>query len=242
MPLIDLNADLGESFGSWVMGNDSTLMSFINSCNIACGQHAGDPVVMRDTVLLATTRGIQIGAHPGLPDLQGFGRREMAFKPEEVYALMLYQMGALEAICRACHATLHHVKPHGALYHMAARDILLAEAVARAVHDFDKRLILIGLAGSMLVDAGSHFGLTVWKEAFADRRYDDNGHLLPRHTSGALIENIEEAVGQALAIAKGQPIQTANGTPLQIRADTLCVHGDGPHALALAARLAAALR
>lgn len=242
MPLaIDLNADLGESYGAWRMGDDAALMAHISSCNIACGFHAGDPLIMARTVRLAQAAGVHIGAHPSLPDLQGFGRRDMAVSADEAYALVLYQIGALAAFCRAEGARLHHVKPHGALYTMAARDATLAAAIARAVADFDRELILVGLAGSVSIEAGRRAGLTVWREAFADRRYTADGQLQPRSQPGAVITELEAAVQQALAIARQEAISTADGQPLRLEADTLCLHGDSAHALALAARVHASL-
>jgi UPF0271 protein len=233
--MIDLNADLGESYGTWTMGDDAALMPFISSCNIACGFHAGDPLIMDRTVRLALATGVHIGAHPGLPDLQGFGRREMVVSPAEVHALVLYQIGALAAFCRARGARLHHVKPHGALYNMAARDMALADAIAQAVADFDRELILVGLAGSASIEAGRKMGLTVWREAFIDRRYGADGHLLPRSQPGAVINDVQQAVAQAVGIAQQGEVIGAGGQRLPMVADTLCLHGDSPHALELAA-------
>jgi UPF0271 protein len=239
---IDLNADLGESFGAWRMGDDAALMPLITSCNIACGLHAGDPQIMDRTVCLARDAGVRIGAHPSFPDLQGFGRRDMTLGAEEVRALVLYQVGALAAFCRARGATLHHVKPHGALYNMAARDATLADAIARAVAAFDRGLVLVGLAGSAFVAAGAQHGLTVWQEAFADRRYTAAGQLVPRHQPGAVIEDVEAAVQQALGIAQRGEVTTHDGQRLALRADTLCLHGDSAQALDVARRIRAALQ
>ena len=188
MNCIDLNADLGESFGAWRMGDDAGVMPWITSANIACGFHAGDPTTMRATIALCAQHGVAIGAHPSLPDLQGFGRREMKISPDEVYAQTLYQVGALHALTKAAGTQLHHVKPHGALYNMAARDAALAGAIARAVHEFDASLVLFGLAGSALPKAGTATGLRVAHEAFADRRYQADGSLTPRSQSGAVID------------------------------------------------------
>jgi UPF0271 protein len=241
MNRIDLNADLGESFGAWRMGDDAGVMPWITSANIACGFHAGDPVTMRATIALCTQHGVAIGAHPSLPDLQGFGRREMKIAPDEVHAQTLYQLGALHALARAAGTQLHHVKPHGALYNMAARDPALADAIATAVRDSDPLLILVGLAGSALVDAGRNAGLAIQREAFCDRRYRTDGSLTPRSEPGAVIEDIDAAVAQAVSIATRGEALTRNGEAVRIEADTLCVHGDRAHAAQFAERLRRAL-
>lgn len=241
MPALDLNCDLGESFGAWTMGDDAGVLAHVSSANIACGFHAGDPDTMRRTVDLAVRAGVALGAHVSLPDLQGFGRREMRISPDEAHAMTLYQIGALAAFARAAGARMHHVKPHGALYNMAARDAALADAIARAVHDFDSKLILVGLAGSELPRAGERAGLHVAHEAFADRRYESDGSLAPRHEAGAVIEDIDAAIAQALDIAARGIVMARDGTPVTLHADTLCVHGDRPNAAAFAQRLRAAL-
>jgi UPF0271 protein len=241
MKTIDLNCDLGESFGAWQMGDDDALLPLISSANIACGFHAGDPHIMRRTVALAITHGVAVGAHVSLPDLQGFGRREIPVSAEQVHAITLYQIGALHAFAQAAGTRLTHVKPHGALYNMAARDRPLADAIARAVRQFDPRLRLVGLAGSALVDAGRALELPVAAEAFADRRYLANGSLQPRGQAGALIDDTDLATAQALGIARDGLVQTADGTQIALHADTLCLHGDGPQAVALARQLRAAL-
>ncbi|HEX5122554.1 MAG TPA: 5-oxoprolinase subunit PxpA [Rhodanobacteraceae bacterium] len=236
MTTIDLNCDMGESFGAWTMGQDEAVLAHVTSANIACGFHAGDPLTMRRTVDAAVKRGVAIGAHPSLPDLAGFGRREMRVSADETYAMTLYQIGALAAVARAAGAALHHVKPHGALYNMATRDRALADAIAAAVRDFDRTLILVGLAGSELPRAGENAGLSVAHEAFADRRYEADGSLMARSKAGAVIDDIDAAVAQAIAIASRGETQTTNGT-LRIRADTICVHGDRPDAATFARRL-----
>ncbi|MDQ2971752.1 MAG: 5-oxoprolinase subunit PxpA [Rhodanobacteraceae bacterium] len=241
MKTIDLNADLGESFGAWRMGEDAAMMPHISSANIACGFHAGDPAIMRRTVALAVKHGAAIGAHPSLPDLQGFGRRETRVTPDETYALTLYQIGALHAFAHAAGARLHHVKPHGALYNMAARDRGLADAIACAAHDFDARLILVGLSGSALIEAGRDAGLDVAREAFCDRRYRADGSLAPRSESESVIENIDVAIEQALSIATRDEAIAIDGTRVPIEADTLCVHGDRSNAGEFAQRLRTAL-
>lgn len=237
MNRIDLNADLGESFGAWRMGDDEALLALVSSANVACGFHAGDPAIMKHTVALAAARGVAIGAHVALPDLQGFGRREMRVSVDEAYALTLYQLGALAAFTRAAGVPLAHVKPHGALYTMAARDAGLAAAIARAVRDFDPALRLVGLAGSALVEAGRAAGLAVAAEAFADRGYRADGSLQPRGEAGALLDDAGQACAQALGIVRDGAVTAVDGRRVALHADTLCLHGDGPHALDFARRL-----
>ncbi len=239
--VIDLNCDMGESFGAWNMGQDAQVMPWISSANIACGFHAGDFSTMQQTVALAKKHGVTIGAHVSLPDLQGFGRREMRVTAAEAHALTLYQLGALHAFTRAQQVSLHHVKPHGALYNMAARDEKLAAAIASAVRDFDPQLILVGLAGSALPQAGAQVGLAVAHEAFADRRYNMDGSLVARSEVAAVIDDIDAAVAQAVQIAKEGKAEARDGQSLRIRADTICVHGDRPDAAVFAQRLHAAL-
>ncbi|MGH8191024.1 MAG: LamB/YcsF family protein [Rhodanobacteraceae bacterium] len=238
---IDLNADLGESFGAWRMGDDAGVMRWITSANVACGFHAGDPVTMRRTVALCIEHGVAIGAHPSLPDLAGFGRREMRVSPDEVYAQTLYQMGALHAVARVSGGSLHHVKPHGALYNMAARDHELADAIAKAVRDFNPVLILVGLAGSALIEAALSAGLAVLREGFCDRRYRSDGSLAPRSQPGAVIEDPDQAVAQAVSIATRFEAIADDDSKVRIEADTLCVHGDRANAAAFAERLRRAL-
>jgi UPF0271 protein len=241
MNQIDLNADLGESFGPWQMGDDAGVMPWITSANVACGFHGGDPAIMRATVALCARHGVAIGAHTSLPDLQGFGRREMRVSPREAYAQTLYQVGALHAFAHAAGSRLHHVKPHGALYNMAARDHGLAEAIAQAVLDFDPALILVGLAGSALVGAGRAKGLVVNSEGFCDRRYRADGALTPRSEPGAVLEDVDEAVAQAVSIATRGEAVAGDGTLVSMQVDTLCVHGDRANAAAFAERLRRAL-
>jgi len=242
MKRIDLNCDLGESFGAWRMGDDDALLALISSASIACGFHAGDPTIMQYTVKQAIAHGVAIGAHISLPDLQGFGRREMRITPDEVHAMTLYQIGALHAFTQAAGTRLAHVKPHGALYNMAARDASLARAIADAVQQFDPQLHLFGLAGSALTDAGNAIGLATVAEAFADRRYLADGSLQPRNESGAVIDDVEQATEQAIGIAGEGRALTADGSHLKLHADSLCLHGDGTHALAFASRLREALQ
>lgn len=227
---IDLNCDLGESYGAWTMGDDAGAMAHISSANIACGFHAGDPTTMRKVVALAVAHSVAIGAHPSLPDLQGFGRREMTISADEAYALTLYQIGALSAFARAANSKLRHVKPHGALYNMAARDRSLAVAIATAVRDFDSTLTLVGLSGSALPAAGEALGLSVAHEVFADRRYRADGSLMPRSEPGSVIDDLETSLDQAVSLAVDGTVIADDGSRLLLRADTLCVHGDRPNA------------
>ncbi len=240
--ILDLNCDLGESFGAWHLGDDAGVLPHVSSANIACGFHAGDPRTMQATVALALAHGVAPGAQPGWPDLVGFGRRALAATPAETYAIVLYQIGALAAFAHAAGARLAHVKPHGALYNQAARDRALADAVAQAVRDFDPRLILFGLAGSALIEAGQALGLTVAREAFADRRYQADGSLTPRGQPGAVLDDVDAAVAQALLLATCDAAIASDGTRIAIAADTLCVHGDRPDAALFAHRLRQALQ
>ncbi|MBI4911793.1 MAG: 5-oxoprolinase subunit PxpA [Acidobacteria bacterium] len=234
---LDLNGDLGESYGSWQMGGDEALLDLLSSANLACGFHAGDPATMRRTVGWAAARGVAIGAHPSLPDLQGFGRREMAVTPEEVYEFVLYQIGALAAFVRGAGARMAHVKPHGALYNQAARDPGLAEAVAQAVKAFDPSLILVGLAASELVRAGEEAGLRVAREVFADRAYTPEGRLVPRGRPGAVLQDEEAALAQVRDLVRDGRVRAQDGSWIPMTAETLCLHGDHPRALAFARRI-----
>jgi UPF0271 protein len=225
---------MGESFGNYALGNDEQILDFVTSANIACGYHAGDPSVMRATVLLALARGVAIGAHPGYRDLQGFGRRFMTITPAEVRDLVVYQVGALDAFVRAEGGSMRHVKAHGALYNAAAADADLADAIARAVHSVDPELILFGLSGSELIAAGEAIGLPTASEAFADRTYQDDGTLTPRIRPDALIDEHEQAVRQTIRLAKEGRVRSQRGADVEVGADTICIHGDGPHALQFA--------
>jgi UPF0271 protein len=235
---IDLNCDLGESFGRYTLGDDAAIMSHITSANIACGFHAGDAGVMQATVRLAKRHGVAVGAHPGWPDLQGFGRRELSATAEETEALVLYQIGALAAFTRAEGVDLRHVKPHGALYNQAAKDRLLADAIARAVRRFSRDLILVGLAGSALVEAGLSLGLRTASEGFPDRAYNPDGTLMSRLKPGALIESLEQVAGHAVRLVS-QGIRFGEN---QVKVETLCLHGDNPSASANAKMLREVLK
>jgi 5-oxoprolinase (ATP-hydrolysing) subunit A len=234
MARVDLNCDLGESFGAYRIGMDEEILPIVTSVNIACGFHAGDPATMRKTVQLALEHQVSIGAHPGLPDLLGFGRRQMDISPQEAYDMVVYQIGALSAFVKAEGGKLRHVKPHGALYNMAAKRADLAQAIARAVYRVDRGLILFGLSGSELVKAGEEAGLRTANEVFADRTYQEDGSLTPRTESGALIDDPSEAVSQVLLMVKEGKVRTRGGAERKIQADTICIHGDGKHALKFA--------
>ncbi|MCR2821571.1 5-oxoprolinase subunit PxpA [Lederbergia panacisoli] len=241
MKKVDLNCDIGESFGQYTLGNDEEIMRYISSANIACGFHAGDHSTMNKTVKLALENSVSIGAHPGFPDLQGFGRRNITVSPEEAYEIVLYQVGALSAFVKAQGGSLHHVKPHGALYNMAAVNEILASAIANAVYHFDPQLILYGLAGSELIKAGEKIGLTTANEVFADRTYQYDGTLTPRSYPNALITNTDEAISQVIKMVKEQKVTSIEGTDINIKADTICIHGDGAHALSFAKKIHEAL-
>ena len=241
MKTIDLNCDMGESFGAWHMGDDEAVLPHVSSINVACGLHAGDWSVMHRTVRAAFTRGVAVGAHPSLPDLQGFGRRTINLAPAEAYELVLYQVGALSAFCRASGGRLSHVKAHGALYNMAAKDAELARAIARAVADFDRELVLFGLAGSALIRAGREAGLRVANEVFADRSYQPDGSLTPRTHAGSMITEVGAALAQVEGMLAQGKVRALDGTEVAIEADTICVHGDQPGAAQFARELRALL-
>jgi UPF0271 protein len=238
---VDLNADVGESFGAWSLGEDEALIPLVTSVNVACGLHAGDPVTIERTIRIAARHGVSVGAHPGYPDLAGFGRRAMHLPPDEVEASVLYQIGAVAGIARAAGTSLRHVKAHGALYTRAARDPQAAAAIARAIRRFDGDLVLVGLAGSALLDAGRGEGLAVAAEAFADRGYEPDGSLRARHHPDALLDDPEAAAAQALAIVRDHAVRAVDGSRVDVAADTICVHGDAPGAAARARAVRRAL-
>jgi 5-oxoprolinase (ATP-hydrolysing) subunit A len=238
---IDLNADVGESYGPWVMGDDEALIPLVSSVNLACGAHAGDPLVMRRTVELAHDSGVALGAHPGYPDRDGFGRRELGLSAQELHASLTYQLGALAAFAAQAGDRLHHVKPHGALYNRAAIDPELAAVVADAVRAFDRQLVLVGPAGSRLIEAGYAAGLRVAAEAFADRAYEPDGSLRSRRLPGAVIDRPEAAAEQALSIVTLGRVAAHDGTMVQLRANTLSIHGDTPGAAVYARHVRAVL-
>ena len=228
---------MGESFGPWSMGADAEVMRFITSANVACGAHAGDPRVMRRTVRLAREHGVSVGAHPGFADLQGFGRREMQADPAEVEDSVIAQIGALAAIARAEGLPLRHVKAHGALYNMAARERALADAIARAIGAFDPALVMFGLPISPMIDAGRAAGLRVAAEGFADRAYQPDGSLTPRSKPGAVIHDPAVVVERAVRMVRDRVVLTPEGREIALEVDTICVHGDTPGAAELVRRI-----
>jgi len=238
---IDINCDMGESFGPWKMGADAEVMPNITSANVACGAHAGDPGVMRRTIRAAKEHGVAVGAHPGFADLQGFGRREMQADPAEVEDSLIAQIGALAAMARAEAAPLRHVKAHGALYNMAARDRKLADAVARAIKAFDASLVMFGLPKSPLIEAGIAAGLRVAAEGFADRSYEPDGSLTPRSRPGAVIHDAAVVVDRAVRMVRDGVVLTSEGREIPLKVDTICVHGDTPGAPDLTRRIRAGL-
>ena len=238
---IDLNCDMGESFGSYTIGNDESVMRSITSANIACGFHAGDPSVIRRTIRLALASGVAIGAHPGFPDLVGFGRREMKVTPDEVEDFVMYQVSAVAGLAAAEGTRLQHVKPHGALYNLAARDADIAAAIARGIAALDRSLILFGLAGSEILIAGRAAGLRVAAEAFADRAYAPDGALASRREAGTVIHDPERVVSRVLQMVLDGTVQATDGSTVTLAAETICVHGDTQGAERLTERLKAAL-
>ena len=237
MKTIDLNCDMGESYGAWKMGADAEVMPLITSANIACGFHAGDPATIRKTVRLAVDRGVAVGAHPSLPDLMGFGRRVMRISPQDMYDLVIYQAGAVEAFARAAGAKLHHVKCHGALYNMAATDEGLSEAMARAVRDLGGNVMLYALSNSLMMNTARNKNIPVAGEVFADRGYSDDGTLAPRDRPGGMIEEPMAAAKQALAMIEEGYVMSLSGKRVAVAADTMCLHGDQPGAVAFAQTL-----
>lgn len=237
MPRVDLNCDLGESFGAYTMGMDDQVIPWITSANVACGFHASDPVVMDRTVALAKAAGASVGAHPGFADLMGFGRRDMQVTAQEAKAYVSYQLGALYAFCKKHDVPLRHVKPHGALYNMAARDAALATAICEAVLDFNPTLILLGLSGSRLLLAAQRLGLPYASEVFADRAYEEDGSLVARSKPGAMIHDEELAITRVVRMVKHGAVQAITGKEIALKADSICVHGDGPKALDFARRI-----
>jgi UPF0271 protein len=240
MKRIDLNCDMGESFGAWKMGADAEVMPLITSANIACGFHAGDPATIRKTVKLALEHGVAVGAHPALPDLQGFGRRVMKITAQEMYDLVLYQAGAVQAFAHAAGARLHHVKCHGALYNMSTDDEALSEAMARAVKDLGGDVMLYALSNSRTMAIAKRMGVRVAGECFADRGYSDDGTLAPRNVPGGMVEDEQKAVAQALGMVEQGSVTSLSGVRVPVSPDTLCLHGDQPGAVAFARALRAA--
>lgn len=242
MAEIDLNCDMGESFGAWRMGNDTEIMNYVSSVNIACGFHAGDPATIRSTVEQAIAKDVAIGAHPGYPDLQGFGRRSMSMTAIEVFDIVLYQISALKGICEAFGSRLNHVKPHGALYNQAAMDATLARAIANAVFKIDPGLVFYGLSGSFLISEAESIGLKSASEVFADRTYRSDGTLTPRTQPNALIETERAAVDQVLQMVSTGTVNSTEDKSVSLKAETICIHGDGKHAVEFARTIRDALR
>ena len=238
---LNLNADLGESFGAWTMGDDSAMLSIVNSVSVACGFHAGDPLVMRATARASRAASVSLGAHPAFPDLQGFGRRKMHLGADEIEAMVLYQLGALDAIARSESIALTHVKPHGALNNMASEDAALAMPIARAILAFDPDTILLATAGSRLAAAGQAVGLRVAAEVFADRSYTEEGNLTPRGQPGAVLTKVEDCVQHVMQMVEASAIVTTSGKRLPMPFHSICLHGDNPHAVEAARAIRAAL-
>jgi UPF0271 protein len=238
---IDLNADVGESLGPWSMGDDERLIPLVSSVNIACGFHAGDPATIQRTVGLAVAAGAAIGAHPGYPDLVGFGRRNMDMTPEDLEAAIVYQVGAVSAFATSAGSALRHVKAHGALYNRAAEDASIAVTIANAVRRCSPDLVLVGLAGSALLDAGRDAGLAVAADGFPDRAYEPDGSLRSRRLPGAMISDSAAVAERAVAMARDGVVIAVDGSTIKVEVDTLCLHGDTPGAVEHAAAVRAAL-
>ncbi|MDR3185429.1 MAG: LamB/YcsF family protein [Christensenellaceae bacterium] len=239
---VDLNCDLGESFGVYTLGTDEELVGYITSANVACGYHAADPCVMSKTVSICKKANIAVGGHPGFPDLLGFGRRNMDVTPSEMKAYVQYQTGAILAFCMSYGIKLQHIKPHGAMYNMAAKDIELARAICTGIKEIDPDIILLGLSGSCMLTQASELGLRVAKEVFADRGYEDDGSLVKRGKAGALITDDEKVILRVIRMIKEKKVTTVNGKDINIEADSICVHGDGAHALDFVKKINASLK
>lgn len=231
MYFVDLNSDLGESFGDWNMGRDTNIIPLVTSANVACGFHAGDPTTMAKTAALCAQHGTAMGAHPGFPDLVGFGRRNMNVSPEDVRNMIIYQVGALKAFAKAAGIHLQHVKPHGALYNMAAKDPALAEAICKGIQACDDSLILLGLAGSQMIAKAKELSLPYASEVFADRAYEDDGTLVARTKPGSMITDEDEAVARVIRMIKEHKVTSITGKDIEICPDSVCVHGDSEKAL-----------
>jgi len=228
---VDLNSDVGESFGAYKIGLDEQVLSYVSSANIACGWHAGDPMVMRDTVKASLKYGVGIGAHPGFFDVMGFGRRNMTLSADEMKQYTIYQLGALYGFVKAAGAKMQHVKPHGAMYNMAAKDAKLARAIIDGIWEVDKELIVLGLAGSELIRAAKEKGLKAANEVFADRAYNSDGTLVSRSLPGAMIHDKDIAISRVIRMVKEGKVTAINGEDIGINVDSICVHGDNPEAV-----------
>ncbi len=238
---LDLNSDMGESYGAWKMGDDEAVLGYVSSANIACGFHGGDPSTLRKTVAAAIKQGVALGAHPGFQDLAGFGRRNMHISPQEAYDITVYPVGAVAGVARSQGGALHHVKAHGAFYNMAAKDARLARAIAQAVHDIDSSLIFYGLAGSAMIQEAQALGLRVANEVFGDRSYQPDGSLTPRAQPDAMITDVNKSVEQILRMVQEQVVVATDGTRVPVQPDTLCIHGDQPNAVVFAQGIRKAL-
>lgn len=234
---VDLNSDLGESFGNYTLGMDDKIIPLITSANVACGYHASDPLVMEKTIAMAKEAGIRVGAHPGFPDLMGFGRRNMSVSPAEAKAYTLYQLGALDAFCRVHGMKMQHVKPHGAFYNMASGDYELSKAICGAIAEYDESLIVLALSGGELAHAAKDMGLRTALEVFADRAYEEDGSLVNRRKEGAMITDEEIAISRVIRMIKEKKVAAVTGKDIPIQADSVCVHGDGARALAFVQRI-----
>lgn len=234
---VDVNSDLGESFGRYTLGMDADILPLVSSANVACGYHASDPLVMNKTIAMAKEAGVRVGAHPGFPDLMGFGRRNMDVSPAEAKAYTLYQLGALDAFCKAHGVKMQHVKPHGAMYNMAGKDYALSKAICEAIYEYNKDLIVMALSGGELVHAAEDMGLKVAREVFADRAYEEDGSLVNRRKEGAMITDENEAIARVVWMIKEQKVTAITGKDIPIKADSVCVHGDGVKALAFVKKI-----
>ena len=242
MAKIDLNCDMGESFGNYVCGMDADVVPHISSANVACGFHASDPLVMEKTVALCKKSGVRVGAHPGFPDLVGFGRRQMQVSADELRTMVIYQVGALKTFCDAAGVKLQHVKPHGAMYNMAGKDENMARSICEGVHAVDPTLILLGLSGSKLVAAAKKVGLRAAREVFADRAYEEDGSLVARSKPGAMITDEDEAIARVVSMVTEHKVKAITGKEIAIEADSICLHGDSPKAVLFAEKISAALK
>ncbi|AVP54773.1 UPF0271 protein [Clostridium tetani] len=239
---VDLNSDLGESFGNYKIGLDEEVIKYVTSVNVACGWHAGDPLVMEKTIKIAKENEVAVGAHPGFPDLMGFGRRNLLTSHMEMKAYIKYQLGALMAFAKGEGGKIQHVKPHGAMYNMASRDSVLAIAIAEAIYEVDKDIILLGLANSELIKAGEHVGLKVANEAFADREYNVDGTLVSRSREGAVIHDANVAIARVIRMIKEGKVTAITGEDVEINAQSICVHGDNPEAVEFVKRIKTKLK
>lgn len=238
---IDLNCDMGESFGNYKIGMDAEVVQQISSANVACGFHASDPVVMEETVASCKAAGVAVGAHPGFPDLVGFGRRNLKVSNKELKAMIVYQVGAMKAFCGAAGIPLQHVKPHGAMYNMAGKDAAMADAICEGIREVDPSLILLGLSGSELIEGAKRAGLPCAREVFADRAYEEDGSLVARSKEGAVITDEEEAIARVISMVKEHTVTAITGKKIEVIPDSICLHGDNPKAVLFSEKIRKAL-